>query len=361
MQLTRSRRQTRTVFIGGVGIGGEHPISVQSMTNTDTRDVNATVAQIKQLEAAGCEIVRLAVPDETAATALNQIRQATKIPLVADIHFNYKLALMALESGVDALRLNPGNIPKPEQVRAVVEAAHQKRVPIRIGVNAGSINKEILRQFGGPTPKAMVASALGHVQILEDLNFEQIIVSLKSSDIAHTLEANRLFAKERDYPLHLGITEAGPLVLGTIKSSVGLTLLLGAGLGDTVRVSLTADPLKEVGTAFEILRALGLREYGPQIISCPTCGRTEIDIISIAEEVEQRIRPIKEPLKIAVMGCVVNGPGEAAGADFGLAGGKGQGLIFARGEMVKKVREEQLVEALLDTIFEHLQKKAPDS
>ncbi len=348
------RRITKPVHIGQVGVGGEYPISVQSMTNTDTRDVEATLAQIRQLEMAGCEIIRVAVPDETAAAALKLIKRGMTAPLVADIHFNHKLALLALENGVDALRLNPGNIPEKEQIKSVVRAAKDKNIPIRIGVNAGSVHKDILAQYGGPTPEAMTESALRHIEILEAMDFTKIIVSLKSSDIRHTLESNRLFAKARAYPLHLGITEAGPLEAGAIRSAVGLSGLLLAGLGDTIRVSLTASPVEEVRVGFEILKSLGLRERGPVIISCPTCGRTEIDLIRIAAEVEKRVAGIKEPLKIAVMGCVVNGPGEAREADFGIAGGKGQGLVFCRGEVVEKVREDQLVDSLLDIILEHI-------
>ncbi len=341
-------RLSRRIAVGNVAVGGGAPISVQSMCSTDTRDVSATVAQIRRLAEAGCEIVRCAVPDLEAARALGPIRAQVALPLIADIHFDYRLALTALEAGVDGLRLNPGNIGEPWKVGEVVKACGERQVPIRIGVNGGSLEKELLARYGHPTPEAMVESALGHIRILEDLGFEAIKVSLKASDIRRTVEAYRLLARQVDYPLHIGITEAGTTWSGTVKSAVGLGVLLYEGLGDTLRVSLTGDPVEEVRVGWEILKALELREHGPVFISCPTCGRCQVDLIPVAEEVERRLRDLPRKITVAVMGCVVNGPGEAREADVGIAGGKGQGLLFRRGEVVRKVRESELVEALVE-------------
>ncbi|MDA8233803.1 MAG: flavodoxin-dependent (E)-4-hydroxy-3-methylbut-2-enyl-diphosphate synthase [Clostridia bacterium] len=344
------RRKSRQIKVGPVAVGGEAPISVQSMTNTDTRDVAATVEQISQLAAAGCEIVRVAVLDAEAAAAIKAIKSRITIPLIADIHFDYKLALEAMANGVDGLRINPGNIGAEEKVRAVVDAARDKGIPIRIGVNAGSLEKTLLERYGHATPEAMVESALGHVKILEKLNFQDIKISLKASHVPLMLEAYRLLAEKVDYPLHIGVTEAGTVQSGTIKSAVGIGALLAQGIGDTIRVSLTGHPVHEIRVGYEILKSLGLRERGPVLISCPTCGRCQINLIQVAEEVEQRIQHLDKPLKVAIMGCVVNGPGEAREADIGIAGGKGVGLLFKKGEVVRKVPEEQLVETLLEEI-----------
>ncbi|HAR45865.1 MAG: 4-hydroxy-3-methylbut-2-en-1-yl diphosphate synthase [Nitrospirae bacterium GWC2_57_13] len=342
-----TRRKTRQIALGAVAIGGGAPIAVQSMCNTDTRDVQATLAQISRLEQAGCEIVRLAVPDAEAAKALGGIRKGTTVPLIADIHFDYRLALEAVKQGVDGLRINPGNIGGKNKVSEVVKACGERSIPIRIGVNAGSLEKHLLEKFKHPTPEALVESAFGHIGILEDLNYGTIKVSLKASDVMTTVEAYRLFSQKSDYPLHIGISEAGTLFSGTVKSSVGLGILLAEGIGDTMRVSLTADPVQEVRAAWEILKSLKVRQRGINIISCPTCGRTEIDIIGLAEEVERRLLHITEPLTVAVMGCVVNGPGEAREADVGIAGGKGVGLLFKHGEIVKKFDEKELADVLV--------------
>lgn len=340
------RRKTRQIAIGNVKIGGGAPISVQSMTNTKTTDTKATVAQIKALQNAGCDIVRLAVPDMTAAENIANIKAQVDVPLVADIHFDYRLALTAIEQGIDALRINPGNIGDEERVKAVVTAAKAKHIPIRIGVNAGSLDKKLLAKYGKVTAQALVESAMQHVRILEKLDFHDIKISLKAHDVPLTIEAYRLMSETVDYPLHLGITEAGTVNTGIIKSAVGIGALLVEGIGDTFRISLTGDPVNEVKVANEILKALGLKEYGPTLISCPTCGRCNIDLPSIAAKVEQRLDGITKPLKVAVMGCVVNGPGEARDADIGIAGGKGEGLLFRKGEIIGKVPEDKLVDAL---------------
>jgi (E)-4-hydroxy-3-methylbut-2-enyl-diphosphate synthase len=311
------------------------------MTNVDTRDVFATTAQVCELARAGCEIVRLAVPDETAARALWAIRAGSPVPLIADIHFDHRLALLALDAGVDGLRINPGNIGGKAKVDAVVSAAAERGVPIRIGVNSGSVEKKLLTRFGGPTPEAMVESALGHVALLEKRNFHDIKISLKSSSVLHTIEAYQLLSARIDYPLHIGVTEAGTLLPGAVKSAVGLGVLLFNGIGDTLRVSLTHDPVAEVGVAYDILRSLGLRQRGPEVISCPTCGRTEIGLIALAEEVQKRLRDVPEVFTVAVMGCVVNGPGEAREADIGIAGGRGVGIVFRKGEVIRKIRGEE--------------------
>ncbi len=341
-------RTTRQIRVGTLPVGGGAPVSVQSMTNTDTRDVPATLAQIRALAAAGCEIVRCAVPDRQAAEALTAIRRECPLPLVADIHFDYQLALAALAAGVDGLRLNPGNIGVRWKVEEVVIACRERQVPVRIGVNAGSLEKELLEKYGHPTAEAMVESALRHIRILEELNYREIKVSLKASDVRRTVAAYRLLAAQADYPLHVGITEAGTTWAGTIKSAVGLGALLYDGLGDTLRVSLTGDPVEEVKVGWEILKSLELRERGPVFISCPTCGRCQIDLIPVAEEVERRLHDLPKKLTIAVMGCAVNGPGEAREADIGIAGGQGEGLLFRKGEVVRKVPAGQLADVLVE-------------
>lgn len=347
------RKQTRQLKLGSVRIGGGAPIVVQSMTNTDTRDVEATLGQIKRLHDAGCEIVRVAVPDETAARALRAIHDASPIPVIADIHFDYRLALIALEAGLEGLRINPGNIGERKNVEMVVDAAKAQGAVIRVGVNSGSVEKRLLEQYGGPTPQAMVESALGHVRILEEHGFYDTKISIKSSSVLNTIECYRLLSQRCDYPLHLGVTEAGGVLRGAIKSSVGMGVLLSEGIGDTLRVSLTAAPEEEMTVAWELLRALGLRQRGPEIISCPTCGRTEIDLIGLAQEVERRLRTENAPIKVAVMGCVVNGPGEAREADLGMAGGRDKGIIFRKGEVIRSVRGQ---EALLAAFMEELDK-----
>jgi len=345
------RRASKVVRIGDVEIGGAGPVVVQSMTNTDTRNVAATVEQIRRLEDCGCEIVRVAVPDGEAAEALPAIKQLISLPLVADIHFDYRLALAALEAGVDALRLNPGNISDPEQIATVVRAAKERQVPIRVGVNAGSLPRD--KSPDAPIVERMVEAALGEVRLLEDLDFELIKISVKAFDVPTTVEAYRVMAERTPYPLHLGITEAGLPWSGAIRSSVGLGVLLWEGIGDTIRVSLTTSDLcQEVECAYEILKALKLREHGPTLVSCPTCGRCEVDLIPVAEEVERRLKGMDKAVKVAVMGCVVNGPGEARDADVGIACGKGKGVIFRKGEKVRTVEEAEFVEALMREVEE---------
>ncbi|MCI6612251.1 MAG: flavodoxin-dependent (E)-4-hydroxy-3-methylbut-2-enyl-diphosphate synthase [Mitsuokella jalaludinii] len=353
----QKRRPTRQIHIGKVAIGGGAPISVQSMTNTKTTDTEATVAQIRALQAAGCDIVRLAVPDMEAAKNLGNILRQVTVPLVADIHFDYKLALEAIHQGIHALRLNPGNIGGEEKVKAVVEAAKEAGIPIRIGVNAGSLDKKILKKYGGVTPEALVESAMEHVRILEALDFHDMKISLKAHDVPLTIAAYRLMSQTVDYPLHLGITEAGTVNTGIIKSAVGIGALLAEGIGDTFRISLTGDPVVEVRVANEILKSLGLKEYGPTLVACPTCGRTSIDLPDIAAQVEEKLKDIEEPIEVAVMGCVVNGPGEARGADVGIAGGNGEGLIFRKGEIVRKVPEADLVNELFQEIDQILEER----
>ena len=344
------RRKSRTIAIGQVTIGGENPVAVQSMTNTKTENIPATVDQIHRLTDRGCEIIRCAVPTLEAAQALKEIRKQIAIPLVADIHFDYRLALAALESGVDALRLNPGNIGGRDRVEKVVEAARQRQVPIRIGVNAGSLPKNLLEKYGHPTAEALVEAAWRHIHILEEMDYNNIVISLKAHDVPLTLAAYRLMARECDYPLHVGITEAGTIRSGLIKSAVGIGTLLAEGIGDTIRVSLTGDPLAEIDAGFEILKSLGLRQHGPTLVSCPTCGRTCWSLEKVAKEVEARLAEIPEPITVAVMGCVVNGPGEAREADVGIAGGKGEGLLFRKGQILRKVPEDRLVEELFEEI-----------
>jgi (E)-4-hydroxy-3-methylbut-2-enyl-diphosphate synthase len=347
-------RKTRQIKLGGLAVGGDAPISVQSMCTTDTRDVTATLSQIAALEQVGCEIVRCAVPDLDAARALQQIRQSCGIPLVADIHFDYRLALAAIDAGIDGLRINPGNIGERWKVAEVVRACQERRIPIRIGVNGGSLEKELLRKHGHASPAAMVESALGHIRLLEEESFEQIKVSLKASDIARTVAAYRLLAQQVDYPLHVGITEAGTVWSGTIKSAIGIGVLLSEGIGDTLRVSLTGDPVTEVRVGWEILKSLELRQRGPVFISCPTCGRCRIDLIGIASEVEGRLQDLPIPLKIAVMGCAVNGPGEAREADLGIAGGTNEGVLFRRGELVCRVPQADLADALVAAAWQEV-------
>lgn len=344
------RRKTRVVKIGDVFVGGDNPIVIQSMCNTKTSDVEATVAQIKELEEVGCEIIRVAVPDMSAAEAIKDIKRQISIPLVADIHFDYRLALKAIENGVDKLRINPGNIGSEDRVKAVVDAAKEKGIPIRIGVNSGSLEKNILEKYGEVTPQGLVESALGHVRILEKYDFHDIVISIKASNVPFSLETYSLLSEAVDYPIHLGITEAGTEWSGTIKSSVGIGAILAMGIGDTIRVSLTGKPSDEVKVAKEILKSLGLRKFGIEFVSCPTCGRTSIDLIGLANKVEEKCRNINKDIKVAVMGCAVNGPGEAREADIGIAGGKGYGLIFKKGEILKKLPEEQLLDALMEEI-----------
>ena len=346
------RKKTRVIHVGQVPIGGGHPIPVQSMTKTDTRDVKATVKQIQSLVLSGCEIIRIAVPDAEAAKALGRIKQLVPIPVIADIHFDWRLALEAIRQGVDGLRINPGNIGAKWKVAEVVSAASDKAVPIRIGVNAGSLSRKLLEKYGHPTPEALLESAEEHINILEGLGFKEIKVSLKASSVLTTVDAYRLFSRRFRYPLHVGISEAGPSFTGMIKSSVGLGILLAEGIGDTIRVSLSADPEEEVRVGYEILKSLGLREKGVNLISCPTCGRCEIDIRGLASKVENRLKDIRKPLTVAVMGCVVNGPGEAREADIGIAGGKGFGLLFKKGKVVRKLDEDKLLDALLKEIGE---------
>lgn len=356
------RKITRQIRIGSIAIGGGAPISVQSMTNTKTQDAEATVRQIEVLVSAGCDIVRLAVPDKEAAANIGAIKAQVKVPLVADIHFDYRLALIAIEQGIDALRLNPGNIGGAENVRRVAEAAKARGIPIRIGVNAGSLDKRLLEKYGGVTAEALVESALEHVRLLEEQDFYDMKISLKAHDVPLTLAAYRLMSERCDYPLHLGVTEAGTVRSGIVKSAVGIGTLLAEGIGDTLRVSLTGDPVVEVRVAREILKSLGLRDYGPTLISCPTCGRTAIDLPQIADRVEERLAGISRPIHVAVMGCVVNGPGEARSADVGIAGGKGVGLVFRKGEVVRQVKEEDLVEELfreIDSILAEEQGTSP--
>jgi len=353
------RRKTRPVKVGRYTVGGDAPIAVQSMTKTDTRNVGKTVEQIQQMEQAGCEIVRLAVPDIEAAEALKEIRkECPDSVLVSDIHFQYKFALMALDAGIDKLRINPGNIGDAEKVRTVVRRAQEQKVPIRIGVNAGSLERRLLEKYGFPTPEAMVESAEYHVRILEDLGFQDTIISLKSSNVKLTVAAYRLLATRCDYPFHLGITEAGTQFSGTVKSCVGMGMLLADGIGDTIRVSLATDPTEEVRVGYELLKSLELRSRGPVVIACPTCGRLEVDLFKIAGEIEQATAHITTPLSLAVMGCAVNGPGEAREADLGVAAGRGNGMIYRQGKAIRRVTEEEIVPALLEEIERFVADKA---
>ena len=341
---------TKKLMVGGVAVGGGAPVSIQSMCNTKTDDVAATVAQIRRLEEAGCEIIRVAIPDQAAAEAVDKIKEQISIPLIADIHFNYKYALTCAERGIDALRINPGNIGGEERVRAVAEACRRRNIPIRIGVNGGSLEKELRAKYGGVTAEALVESAMGHVALLNRFDVDEICISVKCSDVPLTIAAYRLLSERTDYPLHLGVTEAGTPSMGLVKSAMGIGGLLCLGIGDTLRVTLTADPVEEIYAAQKILRAAGLRQEGVNLIACPTCGRTRIDLIPMAEEVERRLAGCEKNITVAVMGCAVNGPGEAAAADIGIAGGKGEGLIFRKGEILCKVPQERLVDRLLEEI-----------
>ena len=344
------RRVSRQIHVGDVPIGGGAPVCVQSMTNTDTRDWRSTVEQIKRVEEAGCEIIRVAVLDEEAADALAMIKRSIRIPLIADIHFDYRLAIRAMTSGADAIRINPGNIGGPDKVKKVIDLARERKIPVRIGVNSGSVEKDLLAKYGHPTPEAMVESALRHIRFFEDNDFGLIKISLKSSDVITTIQSYRLLAAKTDYPFHLGVTEAGTVVSGAIKSALGIGFLLLEGIGDTLRVSLTAAPEEEMFVAWSILRALKLRQRGIELVSCPTCGRTEIDLIAIVEKAEALLKHVKTPLKVAVMGCVVNGPGEAREADVGIAGGRESGILFKKGQRVARVPEKELLDRLLSEI-----------
>ena len=336
----------RKVNCGGVIIGGDAPVSIQSMTNTNTADVKATVEQIRRLEDAGCQIIRLAVPDLEAAYALKQIKAAAHVPIVADIHFDYRLALESMRSGVDKIRINPGNIGYEDGVRQIVQMAKERHIPIRVGVNSGSLEKKLIEKYGGVTAEGLVESAMDKVRMIERMGYDNLVVSIKSSDVMMCVKAHELIAEECPYPLHVGITESGTLLAGNIKSSIGLGLILNQGIGDTIRVSLTGDPAEEIKSAKLILRTLGLRKGGIEVVSCPTCGRTKIDLIGLANQVEEMVQDIPLDIKVAVMGCVVNGPGEAKEADIGIAGGIGEGLLIKKGEIVKKVKEDQLLETL---------------
>jgi (E)-4-hydroxy-3-methylbut-2-enyl-diphosphate synthase len=349
MSLVQKRRKTRQICVGKVKVGSASQVSVQSMTNTQTQNVDATVGQILSLEKAGCEIVRVAVPDMEAALAIAQIKDRIHIPLIADIHFDFRLALAAAEAGSDALRINPGNIGEQKKIQAVVDCARAHKIPIRVGVNAGSLEREIEKRLG-TTADAMVESALSNIRILENLGFNDIKVSLKASDVTRTVEAYRMLASLTDVPFHVGVTEAGGIYAGITKSAIGIGMLLAEGIGDTIRVSLTRDPVEEIRTGYEILRALGIRSRGPELISCPTCGRCKIDLFKIAEQTEKALLERSSKIKVAIMGCVVNGPGEAKEADIGIAGGDGHGILFKRGKVFKRVEQDQLVEQLLDEI-----------
>lgn len=345
------REHTKTIKIGNQVIGGGHPVLIQSMTNTKTEDVAATVAQILTLEKAGCQIIRCAVPTMEAARALGEIKKQIHIPLVADIHFDYKLAIAAMENGADKIRINPGNIGSRERIQAMVDVAKERQIPIRVGVNSGSLEKELVEKYHGVTAEGLVESALDKVKIIEDMGYDQLVISIKSSDVLMCAKAHELIAQKTDYPLHVGITEAGTLFSGNIKSAVGLGIILYQGIGDTIRVSLTGDPSEEVKSAKRILKTLGLRNGGIEVVSCPTCGRTQIDLIGLANKVEDMVQDIPLDIKVAVMGCVVNGPGEAKEADIGIAGGKGVGLLIKKGEIIKKVPEDQLLETLRDELL----------
>lgn len=348
--MSYERRLSREVSVGSLKIGGNNPISIQSMTNTDTRDAEATIEQIKRLEEVGCDVVRVAVPDMEAAKNIGEIKENVNIPVIADIHFDHRLALEAIDQGVDGVRINPGNIGSIEKVKMVVNKCKEKNLKIRIGVNGGSLEKELLEKYGSATAEALVESALGHVKILEDLDFCNIVISLKSSDIYKTIEAYELISKKVDYPLHIGITESGSVKKGTIKSSIGVGALLLKGIGDTIRISLTGDPTEEVIVGKEILRSLDLLNDKIKVISCPTCGRCNIDLISVVNEVEEKINKVDKDMTVAIMGCAVNGPGEAKEADIGIAGGKGEGLLFKKGEIIRKIKGDNLVEELLNEI-----------
>ena len=344
------RKSTREVRIGDVVIGGNHPIAIQSMTNTKTQDVEATVAQILQLERAGCQIIRSTVPDMEAAKALQEIKKQIHIPLVADIHFDYRLAIAAMENGADKIRINPGNIGSAERVKAVVDCARERNIPIRVGVNSGSLEKELVEKYHGVTAEGIVESALDKVKMIEDFGYDNLVISIKSSDVMMCVKAHELISKQTDYPLHVGITESGTIISGNIKSSIGLGLILHQGIGDTIRVSLTGDPVEEIKSAKIILRTLGLRKGGIEVVSCPTCGRTKIDLIGLANQVETMVAEFPLNIKVAVMGCAVNGPGEAKEADLGIAGGINEGLLIKKGEIIRKVPEDQLLSVLREEL-----------
>ncbi len=348
--MTRIRKATKPVKVAGLTIGNGSPVSVQSMAKTDTRNSAATVRQIKRLEQAGCELVRVAVLDAAAAAAIAGIKKSITIPLVADIHFNYRLALASIRAGADKIRINPGTIGENWKMEEIIKACKDNNLPIRIGINTGSLDKTVLGKYGSPTPAAIIESLEKTIALFEKNNFSQIVISAKASDVATTVEAYRLISERFDYPLHLGLTEAGLPLAGTVRSTVALALLLNEGIGDTIRVSLTADPVLEVQVGYEILKSLGLREYGPTLISCPTCGRCEIDLVKLVKKVETRLKKINTPLKIAIMGCVVNGPGEAREADYGIAGGRGTGIVFKKGKIIKKVKASRLLETLFEVI-----------
>ena len=353
--MIRERKKTREIAIGERFIGGSHPVLIQSMCNTKTDDIEATTKQILELEKAGCDIIRVAVPDISAAGALLEIKKKIHIPLVADIHFDYRLAIAAMENGADKIRINPGNIGTPERVQAVVEEAKKRRIPIRVGVNSGSLEKPLLLKHGGVTPEAIVESALLKVRMIEEMGYENLVISIKSSDVLDCVAAHEILCEKTDYPLHVGITESGTVKSGTIKSSLGLGMILSQGIGDTIRVSLTGDPVEEIYCAKVILKTLRLRKGGIEVISCPTCGRTDIDLIGLADRVERMVAGYPLDLKVAVMGCIVNGPGEAKEADLGIAGGKGNGLLIKKGEVVRRLSEEELLPALkaeLDDLLE---------
>lgn len=344
---------TKQIMVGGIPMGGGAPVTIQSMTNTRTDDVEATLYQIRKLAAAGCEVIRVAVPDQAAARAVGKIKEGSPIPVVVDIHFDYKLALEAIAAGADKVRINPGNIGGEDRVKAVANACRQRNIPIRIGVNGGSLEKEILAKYGRVCPEAMLESAFGHIRLLNKFDFDDICISLKSSSVPITMRAYQLMSQKSDYPLHIGVTEAGTVRMGTLKSAVGIGGLLAMGIGDTMRVSLSADPVEEVYAARDILRAAGIRREGAELVSCPTCGRTRIDLIALAGQVEGRLKTVDKPITVAVMGCVVNGPGEASAADCGIAGGLGEGLLFKKGQIIKKVPQDQLVDelfALIETL-----------
>lgn len=351
------REQTKKISIGNVVIGGGSPIAIQSMTNTKTEDVEATIGQIHRLEQAGCEIIRCAVPTRRAALAIKEIKKRIHVPLVADIHFDYRLAIEAMENGVDKIRINPGNIGSADKVREVVACAKERNIPIRVGVNSGSLEKELVQKYHGVTAEGLVESALDKTAMIEKMGYDNLVISIKSSDVLMCVKAHELMAKKTNYPLHVGITESGTLLSGNLKSALGLGLILHQGIGDTIRVSLTGDPIEEIKSAKIILRTLGLRKGGIEVVSCPTCGRTQIDLISLANRVEDMVKDIPLDLKVAVMGCVVNGPGEAKEADYGIAGGKGEGLLMKKGEIIKKLPEDQLLPALKEVLLNHKEHK----
>lgn len=347
---TKNRRVSKEVKIGNVWIGGSHPVAIQSMTNTKTEDVKATVKQIFALEAAGCEIIRCAVPTMEAAKAFSEIKKQIHIPLVADIHFDYRLAVAAMENGADKVRINPGNIGSAEKIKAVVDVARERGIPLRVGVNSGSLEKHLIEKYGGVTAEGLVESALHQAELIEDMGYDNLVISIKSSDVLMCVKAHELIAEKTKHPLHVGITESGTVTSGNIKSSIGLSLILGQGIGDTIRVSLTADPVEEIVSAKQILKTLGLRKGGIEVVSCPTCGRTRIDLIGLAKQVEELVKHYPLDIKVAVMGCVVNGPGEAREADLGVAGGIGEGLIIKKGEILRKVKEEELLAGLKEEL-----------